>query len=323
MAKGSGRPRRRPLRALLVVLLIAGGGVATAVAPVACWVHGLVTDPVRYGAAVQPLAANGELRGLVTARVTAQVTSAVDGTSGTALQLPPLVQQLLSGAGGSGGSSIGALLGGDIHRVVAGVVSGPQFPALWATLARTAHPSVAALLTGARPTRGTVYLAGSQLMLDTTAVVHAVKGQLVAGGVPFAAQIPDTTAPVALARFSHLSRYLTVSEGLDRAAGTLPWLAGGLFLAAVVVARRRRRALAVVGLVVVASMGALTAARTAGPSWLTTSTTPHRRLVEAAFTALTDPLQHSVWRVAATGTAVLVLALLTYLLPMRRRGREA
>lgn len=318
----------RGLRSLLVVVLVLAGAVGTTAAPVAWWVRGLVTSPNRYVATVQPLDSDTALRALVTSAVTDQVSTDLDVGSVTALQLPPGLLQSLSGQ-----ATVTDLLHVAVSRAVDAAVGGPSFATLWASLNRTAHPGVAALLTGSGPLTGSgargrsIYRSGSDVVLNTAVIVQAVKTQLISDGLGIASRIPDTGTTVVLARIGHLSRVQAFVRLLDRTQPWLPWASGGCFLLAVVVARRRRLVLVVSGLSIVAAMGALTAARILGRPWIAARVAAdgaHRQLVRNSVTILTRPLERPVEAVAAIGLALAILGLLAMLVrtgPDRQAAR--
>jgi hypothetical protein len=314
-------PRGGWARSLLVILLVLAGGVGTAAAPVAWWTRGLVSDRDRYVATVKPLASDPALQSIVSTAVTGQVTSALDARSVTALQLPNALLGLLSGQ-----RTVQKILDQEIGKVVSHVVAGPDFATLWTSLNRTAQPDLAALLTGSGPKGQTLSLSGDDVLLNTAAIVTAVKAELVADGLSFAAQVPVGGHTVVVARISHVARLQTWIGRLDRSARWLPWASGACFGLALVVARRRGRALVAVGLAVVVAMGALTAARLQARSRIehrTALDATHRRLLVDVYAVLTRPLLHPVDLVAATGAALVVLGLLASAVGAGTRRRRS
>ncbi|WP_405012657.1 hypothetical protein [Kitasatospora sp. NBC_01539] len=244
------RPRRRPLRSALAVVLILAAALLTAPAVVAVWAASEIDDTDRYLATVAPLARNPAVQAAVTDRVTTAVVdrlpaAPIPGTTGDDL-LGDLLRQFAP--------VLGAGLAGVVHGLVRDIVTSDAFPAIWTAVNRDAHAALDDALAGRG---GAVTVTDDTVTLDLAPVVEQARAALVADGVAAAAAIPDVDATYTLVRSDRVGTTRDVLRRLAGAGPLVPVSAVACALAGVLCAVRRRRALTAAALAMAAAAAAL------------------------------------------------------------------
>lgn len=239
--------------AIAGVLLILATLVAIA-SPVAVWGRNIVLDTDRYSSTVEPLANDPAVQRLVISVLNEQFATYVSAKSLATGALPDTGDALVAPLAGA--------ITGLIDSVVTQFVEGPQFPALWATVNRTAHTQIVAVLTGNGPDG--IDTDDGHVVLDLAPLVTYAKKQLVAAGLTVANSVPVVGATIEIAQIDGVEPAQKLTRLMDRAANWLPLAALVLYALAIAVARRRARTALAVGLSLAGSMLLLGAGITVG-----------------------------------------------------------
>ncbi|MCB5181279.1 hypothetical protein [Streptomyces antimicrobicus] len=265
------------MRTFLSVVLVALVAVLVPASAVASWADRQLGDADRYTVAMAPLARNPAVQEVVVTRAARAISPQIDA--------------------GPFQSGVEALLG----EALRSFVGTPAFRTAWDAANRAAHAAfLQALTTGD----------GDAVTIDLAPVVAEVKGELVAGGVPFADRIPETRVTVEVMEYENLGALRKGFRMLQIAGVWLPVLTLAAAVAAVAVAARRRRAVVATGLGV-ALGGVLLAVAVAVCRRLTLDDLPpdlDRAAAEAVYDALTAFLRTTAWVVLAVGLGAAVAA---------------
>ncbi|MFH7597034.1 hypothetical protein WDV06_18315 [Streptomyces racemochromogenes] len=264
---------RTYLSAALIVLV----ALLVPASAVAYWADRQLGDADRYTAAMSPLATNPAVQGVV-------VTQAARALSG----------QIDAGPFQGG---VDALIG-EALRSFAGT---PAYRTAWDAANRAAHAAFLHALTTGH---------GDAVTIDLAPVTAAVKGELVADGVPFADRIPETHLSVKVMEYDDLGALRKGFRMLQIAGVWLPVLTLLLAAAAVAVAVHRRRAVLATGLGVAAGAVLLGVAVTVCRR-LTLDDLPadlDRAAAGAVYDALTAFLRTTAWVLLAVGLGTALTA---------------
>lgn len=284
----------RALRHLLATVAVLAGLVLAGPAIVSVWVHHDLLDTPRFTATVQPLAANPAVQAAVAGAATRAVNAYLGGP-----------------APDEPGSPAPA-----VNTAARQLVTGRQFPAVWSSVTATTHRQlVTQLRAGDRPGAVTLELApvldalpglGAATLLASPGALGAIPSSVTVGLGPSARTAADTLARA------------------DRAAGWLPWLAGGLLAVAVAVSPWWRVTLVVAGMgtagVAAGVWAAAGAARDAAAGRLVTG--GDGPLVRSVAGAVTAPLRDDALLVGEVALAVAAAAAVWAVLARVVRSRR-
>ncbi|HTR68868.1 MAG TPA: hypothetical protein VMH41_01400 [Mycobacteriales bacterium] len=220
-----------------VVLALVLGTLCMTLSPLAIWGRNLVLNTDRYVQTMSPLSSDPGVQQLVVKAVDKQVEDNVDISSLVEQSLPPRAAPLAG--------PLESAFQGLVNTVVTRFVASDAFHQLWLTINRVAHAQVVYLLTGhVSGGVGAVSLDNSgRVLLNLSAVVTAVKQQLVAAGLTVASNIPVVGATITIAQVKGLAQARKWVRILNDVADILPWLGLAFFAAAIALAHRRRRTL--------------------------------------------------------------------------------
>ncbi|GAA0294231.1 hypothetical protein GCM10010302_36070 [Streptomyces polychromogenes] len=268
------------MRTFLSAALIVLVALLVPASAVAYWADRRLGDADGYTAAMAPLATNPAVQGVVVTQATRALSGQIDA--------------------GPFQGGVDALIG-EALRSFAGT---PAYRTAWDAANRAAHTAFLDALTTGH---------GDAVTIDLAPVIAAVKGELVADGVPFADRIPETHLSVEVMEYDDLGALRKGFRVLQIAGVWLPVLTVLLAGAAVAVAVRRRRAVLATGL------GIATGAVLLGVAVdvcrrLTLDDLPadvDRAAAGAVYDALTAFLRTTTWVVLAIGLATALTAWLT------------
>ncbi|MCK7623817.1 hypothetical protein MUU72_12030 [Streptomyces sp. RS10V-4] len=261
----------------------------------AVWARAELSDTDRYVAAVAPLAGNPAVQKAIVDDVTDGVMPHVrlDGLLKVVprAERPALRRKFTRG--------IREFVGKQVREVV----TGRTFPAVWATVHRTAHQSLDGALTAS---------GSAPVTLDLTPVVERVRHQLSGNGlgIDIARRVPPTGATIVLLRPPDVPRFRAGFRAARTAALLLPPAAALCLPAGLLLVRRRRRALvrAAAGCAVACALLATALALLRARALDALPAAVSRPAADAYADALTAPLQTAVWGVAGTAVLVVLLA---------------
>lgn len=307
--------RRRPGRAVAMVVVMVVAALLAPVAVVAAWAQGVVTDTDRYLATVAPLADDPQVQQAVTSRVTGAIVDAIDldqlaqdaTTAVSQLGLPPrLSTAVLSLQGPLVDAATGF-----VRTAVERVVTSDAFSAAWTAANRAVQSQLVAVLRGDPDALASIDASGT-LTVDLTDVIESVKSALSDAGFTIVDRLPAISASFPLVQSADLVRLQNAYRLLDVLGTWLPWLVLGLLAAGVVLARHKARALVAAGLVLAGAMLVLGIGLAVGRSVYVSSLPPEVQRPDAAVVVYDQFV--SLLRVALRSVLVLglVLALVAF-----------
>ncbi|GGP97087.1 hypothetical protein GCM10010140_28800 [Streptosporangium pseudovulgare] len=217
------------MRGVISAFSIMFGCALTPFALAGFWVADEISGSGRYVTDVAPTAADPAVRDAVADSVTAAISRSLDGMD------RPATADL-------------------VRRSVNAVVTGGDFPAVWAELNRAAHRRVVSVL---RDGPGRAVPDGVEL--DLTPVYGMARRELAAAGQAGASRLPDLHPRIELFPVRALLGARTACDWLVRLKWALPLLPVLPLAAGVVLAGDRGEALSGAGFGLAASMVALTA----------------------------------------------------------------
>ncbi|GAA3423953.1 hypothetical protein GCM10018953_11360 [Streptosporangium nondiastaticum] len=217
------------MRGAISAFSIMFGCALTPFALAGFWVADEISGSGRYVADVAPTAADPAVRDDVTDRVTAEISRSLPGMD------RPATADL-------------------VRRSVNAVVTGGDFPAVWAELNRAAHRRVVSVLRD-----GPGRAAPERVDLDLTPVYGMARRELAAAGQAGASRLPDLHPRIELLPVRALLGARTACDWLVRLKWALPLLPVLPLAAGVVLAGDREEALSGAGFGLAASMVALAA----------------------------------------------------------------
>ncbi|MET7857922.1 hypothetical protein ABZS81_11960 [Streptomyces sp. NPDC005318] len=276
---------------MVVLVLLA---VLVPLSALSAWVDLEINDTNRYVAAVEPLASDPGVQGIVSDLITDQAMTQVDAGP-------------LQGA-----------LQGFLHEAVQSFTTTDAFRTAWVAANRTAHTALTAAMNGE---------SGEAVVIDLGPVMEQVRHNLVDSGVPLAGQIHVQHTDITLISADRADQ-LRSTFRLLRAGSIWPAVVTVVFAVVAVAAaavRGGRRAAAAAAAVVGAGFaigalvlrGLLAIARNRVLAGVPNS---DRDGAAAVYDALTASLRTTVWIVLAAGLA---LALCATAARMWARRREA
>ncbi|MER7790618.1 hypothetical protein [Streptomyces sp. NPDC097640] len=237
---------RGSVRSAASGLLISLACLLVPVSVASVWLHDVVLDTGRYVATVSPLAKNPAIQDAALRHVRRAVEIHRSGRDMTAdlaswlrrHGLPPNAAHAVERLA----SKLDPAVDQAVTAVVADVVRGDQFPAVWVGANRAAHSAAVRVLTGRG--HGIVGVDGDTVTLDVGAALAKVKRQLRNAGLSSAKAVPDVDRRMVLFHSAQLGRAREAARLLDLAGAWLPALTALLGTSGVLLAHRRRRALA-------------------------------------------------------------------------------
>lgn len=219
--------------------------LSLALAVPASWLRNQIRDTDRYVRTVAPLASDPAIRAALSDRVASLVSSQLveivvrDGLDDRNFALAPLVP----------------VLDDYVEGIVRTFVMSDRFPLIWEQLNRTAHPAVAAVLTGGDRTE-TLRTGDGRIALDLSPLVNQIARRLGERGISLIDRVPldrlDTS--FVIYQWQALADIQAAVRALERLANWLQGLAVVSLMASLALSRNRRQTLLRAGLGVAAVM---------------------------------------------------------------------
>ena len=243
------RRRSSTGRVIAMVLVFILAVLATPVALVGNWGYRTVTDASVYMETVTPLAQNPEIQSAVANAITDVILQEVD--------VKPTVEKFLGGLTGNDQLSaalaapITAGVNALIREVVNRFVASPAFQEIWIVANKAAQKGILAVLEGSKS--GIIRSSGDTIVLDVSAMLEAVRKQLVDNGVTLLenVQIPQTSREVVLLKSPAVAQVRLIYSLTSPILTWLPLIAAILFLIVIALALRRWLAVLVSGATII------------------------------------------------------------------------
>lgn len=239
------RRRSSTGRVVAMVLVFILAVLATPMALVGNWGYRTVTDAAVYMETVTPLAQNPEIQAAVANAITDVVIQEVD--------VKPMVEKFLGGL--TGNEQLSAALAAPItagvnaliREVVARFVASSAFQDIWIVANKAAQKGILAVLEGSNA--GIIRSRGDTIVLDISAMLEAVRTQLVNNGVTLLenVNIPDKNREIVLLESPAVAQVRLIYSLTSPILTWLPLIAMVLFLIVIALALRRWLAVLVSG----------------------------------------------------------------------------
>lgn len=246
---------RRPSRGrgVTAVILFIVASLLLPIGVLTFWGQRTITDTDRYVETVAPISSDPVIQDAVATIVSTQVTSALNLESALSGYLPANGQVLVG--------PLTAALDTLIDRAVRAVLASPRFNQAWLRINEAAQKSLIALLEGNQNGPLQVNTSG-QIVLDSTSLYEAVRGELVSSGTAFADKLPATLPPAAdkqvvLLQSDQFARVQTAYSLTKPLATWLLFFAIALFAIAIALSRRRPRMVLATGIAVLVTAALL------------------------------------------------------------------
>jgi hypothetical protein len=246
-------------RSWLAGILLAIATLLLPTAIVGHWATVQITNSSQFVNSLSPLASNPAVQQLVTDKLATAVDDAIhiDDTTknlvdglGTALNLPPKLQESLNLLS----TPIASGVQGLIHDTIAKVVAGPAFQKAWTATLTLTQKQVIAILSN-DPTTAVQIANDGTVSLSLKPLMAEVKQQLEAAKVPFAKAIPEINASIEIAKIPDITTARVIYQVGTGVGNTLPWIVAAIFGAAILIARRHWRQVFISGIAIFAITG--------------------------------------------------------------------
>ena len=138
---------------------------------------------------------------------------------------------------------------GLISDTITKIVVSPAFQAAWKDTLTLTHDQLIAVLAN-KPNTAVQISSDGTLSVSLKPLMAAVKTQLVAAHVPFAAAIPEIDTSITIAKIPELATARIAYQVGVGVGAWLPWIVAAVFGAAILTARRRWRMVMISGIAI-------------------------------------------------------------------------
>lgn len=257
-----------PARSLFAGVLLVIASLLLPTAIVGHWATVQINNGNQFVDSLAPLSANPEVQALVVKQLSSAIDkqinidqttqNLVDGI-GTALRLPEPAKKALDMLSAPISSGVQGLISDTITKIVVS----PAFQAAWKDTLTLTHDQLIAVLAN-KPNTAVQISSDGTLSVSLKPLMAAVKTQLIAAHVPFAAAIPEIDTSITIAKIPELATARIAYQVGVGVGAWLPWIVAALFGAAILTARRRWRMVMISGIAVFVMTGIVAVGLSAG-----------------------------------------------------------
>jgi hypothetical protein len=299
------RERRWGARSIVSLLVFVLATVLLVPGLVGHWGHRTVIDGERYIQTVGPLINQPEIQEALATAVTDAVVQKLESEKVVENFLGNIVpnDQLTGLLAGPISAGINSLVG----QLVTSFIQSDEFEKIWIEVNKAAQKGVVLVLEG--EPGGPVSLQGDEIVLDTSAVAHAIQQHLVDAGITVAGNItlPENDRQIVLFSSPALKTVRTIYGLTSPILEYLPLIIAILFAGSIVLARRRARTVVATGVVLLAGAVLLLIGINAGETVVVNQTagTPWEAASAVFYSTLLDYLVGGTEAIVALGIIVI------------------